>query len=73
LRAGDPTGALGLLDKHDRLYPAGALAEDVTAVRIYALCALGRTGQAHGLTVRFLAAYPSSPHAASVRTSCGNN
>jgi hypothetical protein len=72
LRGGDPGRALALLDEHDHLYPAGALAEDASAQRIYVLCALGRTGEAHPLAGRFLAAHPASPHAASVRASCGN-
>jgi outer membrane protein assembly factor BamD (BamD/ComL family) len=71
LHAGDPSRALTLLDSHDRLYPTGALAEDAAAQRIYALCALGRTGEARTLVPRFLAAFPASPHAASVRGSCG--
>jgi outer membrane protein assembly factor BamD (BamD/ComL family) len=73
LHGGDAAGALSLLDAHDRLYPAGALGEDAAAERIYALCALGQTSQARALAARFLAAHPSSPHAASVGATCGAN
>ncbi len=71
LRGGDPGQALALLDEHDRRFPAGALAEDCAAARIYALCALGRTEPARSLASRFLSEHPVSPHAASVRNSCG--
>jgi|HubBroStandDraft_1064217.scaffolds.fasta_scaffold131069_2 hypothetical protein len=73
LHAGDAASALSLLDQHDHLYPAGALGEDAAAERIYALCALGRASQAGALADRFLATHRSSPHAASVRASCGAN
>jgi outer membrane protein assembly factor BamD (BamD/ComL family) len=71
LRAGNAAHALALLDEHDRLYARGALAEDSAAERIYALCALGRSADAGALATHFLAAHPGSPHAASVRASCG--
>jgi hypothetical protein len=71
LHAGNATRALSLLDQHDQLYPAGVLEEDAAAVRIYALCAVGQAAQARALADRFLASHPSSPHAASVRASCG--
>jgi hypothetical protein len=73
LHAGDAASALSLLDQHDHLYPAGALGEDAAAERICALCALGRASQAGALADRFLATHRSSPHAASVRASCGAN
>jgi hypothetical protein len=71
LRSGDASQALALLDDHDRRFPGGALSEDCAAARIYALCALGRTDQARALASRFLSEHPLSPHAASVRNSCG--
>jgi len=72
LRAGDAPHSLAILDEHDRLFPAGALSEDCAAERIYALCALGRVDEARALATRFLADHPVSPHAASVRASCGS-
>jgi hypothetical protein len=71
LRGGDAGQALALLDEHDRRFPGGALAEDCAAARIYTLCALGRTDAARALASRFLSEHPVSPHAASVRNSCG--
>jgi hypothetical protein len=72
LRAGDASRALGLVDTHDRLYPAGALAEDAAAQRVYALCALGRAEESRALSRRFLVVYPASPYAPSVRASCAD-
>jgi outer membrane protein assembly factor BamD (BamD/ComL family) len=71
LRGGDAGQALALLDEHDRRFPGGALTEDCAAARVYALCALGRTDAARALASRFLSEHPVSPHAASVRNSCG--
>ena len=71
LRGGDAARSLALLDEHDRRFPGGALSEDCAAERIYALCALGNADAARAAAARFLADHPYSPHAASVRTSCG--
>jgi hypothetical protein len=71
LRGGDAARALALLDEHTRRFSRGALAEDCDAERIYALCALGRSGEARSLATRFLTSHPASPHGASVRASCG--
>jgi hypothetical protein len=46
LHSGRPASALKALDEHQRRFPAGALAQERSAVRIQALCALGRTAQA---------------------------
>jgi hypothetical protein len=70
LRKGDAVAALAILDMHDRRFPAGALGEDCSAERIYALCALGRVDEVRTLAERFVAAHPVSPHAAMVRASC---
>ena len=71
LRVGNPARALALLDDHARRFSGGALAEDSDALRIQALCALGRAGEARGLATRFLASHSASPYAPSVRASCG--
>lgn len=42
----DPAGALPLLDDYDRRFPAGLLHDEVSAMRIEALMALDRTGEA---------------------------
>jgi hypothetical protein len=72
LRKGDAVAALAILDMHDRRFPAGALGEDCSAERIYALCALGRVDEVRALAERFVAAHPVSPHAAMVRASCSS-
>jgi hypothetical protein len=71
LRGGDAARSLALLDEHARRFPGGSLGEDCDAERIHALCALGRGDEARSLAARFLAAHPASPHAPSVRASCG--
>ena len=71
LQSGNAALAVVLLDEHARRFPTGALGEERDAARIFALCALGRTSEARASTDRFLAAYPRSPQAARVRSSCG--
>jgi hypothetical protein len=71
LRGGDAARALGLLDEHARAYPNGALREEESAERVFALCKLGRVPEARGEADRFLRANGDSPLAASVRASCG--
>lgn len=46
LHSGRPASALKALDEHQSRFPAGALAQERSAVRVRALCALGRTSQA---------------------------
>ncbi len=71
LHGGNAAAALGLLDEHMKKFPSGVLSEERSAVRIFALCALGRVGQAQGESVRFLKWHPNSPFAKSIRESCG--
>lgn len=71
LRAGDGARGLALLDEHARRYPAGALGEERDAMRITALCLLGRVPEARAAASQFLWARPGSPQAARVRASCG--
>ena len=47
LRAGRPAKALLVLAEHQRKFPRGALAEERTAARIQALCALGLRDEAN--------------------------
>jgi hypothetical protein len=67
LHAGDAARALGLADQHARAYPNGVLAEERAALRISALCSLGRVREAKDDQARFVAAHPDSPL---VRASC---
>jgi hypothetical protein len=71
LQSGNASDALVILDEYARRYPAGALGEERDAARIGALCALGRVVEGRDAADRFLREFPSSPHAARVRTSCG--
>ena len=71
LRDGRAARALALLDEHGRRFPQGVLAEDCAAERVFALCAVGRVGQARAEGLRFLASHALSPHADAVRASCG--
>ena len=70
LRANDPTMALALFDRHEKLFPGGVLAEERSGERILALCALGRVDEARAFAAGFLRAHDSSPLAARVRSSC---
>lgn len=71
LQSGNGARALVLLDEHARRFPAGSLGEEREAARVFALCSLGRTSEARAAADRFLAAFPRSPQAARVRSSCG--
>jgi hypothetical protein len=71
LRDGHPDLALASLDDQAQQFPLGALTEERADARIMALCALGRTQEAHTETTRFLAKYPRSLLAGRVSASCG--
>jgi hypothetical protein len=71
MRAGSPEAALAALDEHARRFPAGALAEERSSERVFALCALGRTADARVEAAHFLSAFSKSPSAARVSVSCG--
>jgi RNA polymerase sigma-70 factor (ECF subfamily) len=71
LRAGNAAAALAFFDEHARAFPVGVLAEERTAERVLALCALGREVEARDEAARFLRDRPSAPLAAEVRASCG--
>jgi hypothetical protein len=71
LRDGRPALALSVLEAEERARPAGALAEERAAARIFALCALERRTDAERAASEFLRRFPRSPLAERVRTSCG--
>jgi TolA-binding protein len=64
---GDAAGALRRLDDYEAHFSRGALVEEAQVLRIEALLAEGDRGAAARVASRFLAAHPSSPHAARVR------
>jgi hypothetical protein len=70
LRRAQPLRALSALAEHARRFPRGQLAELRVAVRIQALCALGKEGQAADEATSFLRAHPGSPYAPRVRSGC---
>jgi hypothetical protein len=73
MRSRDAERALRVLDEYARRYPGGTLGEERDAMRIAALCALGRDVEARRATDRFLRAAPQSPHAGPLRASCGGS
>lgn len=70
LARGDGAAALEALDEHARAHPHGRLTEERQAARVLALCAVGRSDEARVAAARFVARYPTSPHAARVRGAC---
>jgi len=71
MREGHPDRALALVDEHARRFPEGLLRQERIAVRVLALCALGRTGQARRESEGFLRQWPASPFSTQLRASCG--
>lgn len=60
LVAEEPRKALGLLDRHARRFPAGALAQEVAATRIEALCRLGDEVGAQREAGRYAERWPAT-------------
>jgi hypothetical protein len=71
LRAGRASDALKALDEHQSKFPNGVLAEERSAARAQALCALGRRGEAEVELARLARTAPQSPQAARAREACG--
>lgn len=67
LRSGRGREALAALDAVARDFPSGALAQEREALAIEALRGSGRVAEARARAAAFLARYPVSPHASSVR------
>jgi hypothetical protein len=63
LHNGRPASALKALDEHQRRFPSGALAQERSAARIQALCALGRTSQAEAESARLARTAPQMTRA----------
>jgi hypothetical protein len=70
LRAGDGSRALTLLDEHARTFVGGQLSAERQAVRILALCSLGRTSDARAVANQFFHQHPHSPLTQRVASSC---
>lgn len=68
LDGGDPAGALAMLDRHDRMFPNGALRTEASVLRVDALVAKGDRPAAKKLAAELLARDPSGPHARHLRS-----
>lgn len=62
--------ALRLLELHGKSFEGGALAQERAAARIFALCELGRRGEARAAAEGFAHAWPDSPLLGRVLTTC---
>jgi hypothetical protein len=69
LRAGKPDVALERMEQHRSEFPNGALSEERDALRVSAICALGRSDAASEAQT-FLANHPGSPFVARIRDAC---
>jgi hypothetical protein len=67
---GKPQMALDLAQKHAQLYPRSQLASERDALKVFALCGLGRTSDARDLASSLLSRAPGSPFRASLEQSC---
>jgi len=70
LAAGQASAALRTTIEHARRFPDSALADLRTAVRIEALCELGKALQARGEAELFLREHPGSPVAERIEQAC---
>ncbi len=68
LHSGRPAAALEVLNEHERQFGNGILAEERTAARIQALCALGRKAEADAQLARLS---PKSLHGGEPGKACG--
>lgn len=69
-QGGKPQVALDLAQRHAQAYPHSQLAVERDAVRVFALCALGRTAEAQSLASELFARAPDSPLRTSLEESC---
>ena len=66
----DPSRALNLLAAQNREFSAGALGQERSAARVFALCEAGQTAAAQAARAQFLVNYPQSPLAKRVSAAC---
>jgi hypothetical protein len=71
LKDGDARRALDLAARHAALYPRSQMALERGALRVFALCSLGRKSEARSLARELIAEAPSSPLRKSLEESCG--
>lgn len=70
LAAGDPARAKALLDAQGESFRDGALGPERSAAEVFALCSLGRVGEARAKAAAFLRAHGGSPLAPRVAAAC---
>jgi hypothetical protein len=70
LRDGNPQQAMAMLRDASVSADDSLLAEERTALRVLALCRVGRSPQARAEAERFLARWPHSPQAPHLRAAC---
>jgi len=61
-----------LLERHQRDFPAGALAPEALVIRVQALLGLGRRAEAEALAERFATVHPNSPVSKRLNALFGN-
>jgi hypothetical protein len=69
-RDGQPEEVLRVLSIYDNEFPRGAMRQERDALRVLALCDLGRRHEAKKARERFLKQFPHSPMAARIRNNC---
>lgn len=69
----DAAEALAQVREHASRFPKGTFAEDREALRVVALCRLGRAAEAERARKSFLSRWPSSMHTARVRAACSDD
>lgn len=70
LAEGQPAVALRELDLHAREFPNADLRQERRALRVLALCALGRTTEGRGQRATFLRDFPDSTYRTRVEAAC---
>jgi hypothetical protein len=69
-RARDASGALSILDEHERRYPRSELRLERGTLRALSLCELGREREANKVSRELRRAAPNSPLRAALEESC---
>jgi hypothetical protein len=67
LAAGDPSGAVRLASQYEARFPRGSFWQEAEVIRIDAMLRSGDRASAEAAARRFVAAHPTSPHAARLR------
>lgn len=70
LRSGQPDRALRLLAQHEQRFPSATTREERRALRVLALCDLGRHAEGRGARHRFLHDHPHSAYRTRIEGAC---